>query len=190
MKLTPRHRKFCEQYVNTGIAWKSYKKVFNSCKTKESYEAASSKLLSKPEIKEYIKHLQEEAAKKTEITRDKIIAEYAKMAFSSMGNYYKSWIQKKDFEKLTPDQKACIESIETRIVKKNIGTAETPEIVDVEFVKLKLFDKKGALDSLCKVLGCNAPEKNESLLKLDFDSMTDSQLDTIINKIMEKNGQD
>ena len=70
-----------------------------------------------------------------------------------------SWIERAEFDKLTSKQKSAIKSISTKILKKNIGTSDDPEIVDVEYVKIELHDKLKAIERICKMLGWDAPEK-------------------------------
>lgn len=47
------------------------------------------------------------------------------------------------------------------MLKKNIGTNDDPEIVDVEYVKIELHDKLKAIERICKMLGYDAPVKQE-----------------------------
>ena len=58
------------------------------------------------------------------------------------------------------------------------------KIIDVEYVKIKLFDKQKALDSLTNLLGFNAPTKSELTGKdgkplfpeMDYTKLTDEDL--------------
>ena len=61
----------------------------------------------------------------------RVIKEHEKIAFSSIAHLYNTWIERVEFEKLTDDQKACIKSISTKILKRKIGTSDDPDIVDV-----------------------------------------------------------
>jgi phage terminase small subunit len=111
------------------------------------------------------------------ISRLRVLREYEKIAFTNISRFHNNWIERKEFEKLTDSEKACIESIETKIVKENKGTNLVPEIVDVEFVKVKLFDKIKALENISRMLGYNEPDK------LDINAMSESELDLIIERI-------
>ena len=56
-------------------------------------------------------------------------------------------------------------------MKQNIGTKKNPVIVDVEYVKIELYDKQKALDAISTMLGYNAPVKQEistSGIKINF----------------------
>jgi phage terminase small subunit len=84
-----------------------------------------------------------------------------KFAFHSFDHLHDSWIERKEFEDLSPEIKSCIQEIDTKVLKKNIGSNEKPEIVDVEHIRIKLVDKRLALQDLSKMMGWNAPSKVE-----------------------------
>ena len=83
--------------------------------------------------------------------------EHIKLAFSSIAHLHNTWIDRKDFENLTEDEKACIAEISTQVRKQKVGE----ELIDIEFVKIKLYDKQKALDSISKMAGFDAPTKLE-----------------------------
>jgi hypothetical protein len=65
-------------------------------------------------------------------------------------------------------------------MKKNIGTQDKPELVDVEFVKIELYDKLKAIECLNKMLGYNEPDKVEVGLT---NRMTDDKAKEIMAKL-------
>lgn len=102
------------------------------------------------------------------------------MAFSSISEMHNTWIERKEFDKLTDSQKASIKSISTKVLKKNVGTKEDPQIVDVEFVKIELYDKIKAIECINKMLGYNEPEKVDVGLR---EPMTNAKAKEIIEKL-------
>jgi phage terminase small subunit len=92
------------------------------------------------------------------ITATMIAAEHAKIAFNSIAHLHNTWIELKEFNQLTDDQKACIQEISTKVMKVKSYDGVTN---DVEYVRIKLYDKQRALDSLTNLLGFNAPVKKE-----------------------------
>lgn len=90
-------------------------------KEKQIWEE-SSKLLNNPKVSQRIKELQEEQKSKSDITKEKILEELSNIAFSSIADMHNSWVERTEFENLTPRQKSAIKSISTKILKKNIGT--------------------------------------------------------------------
>jgi phage terminase small subunit len=121
----------------------------------------ASVLLTKDKVRARVEELQNEQKNKSDITKEKILSELSNIAFSSISEMHNTWIERKDFDKLSAEQKSTIKSISTKVLKKNIGTNDDPEIVDVEYVKIELHDKLKAIERICKMLGYDAPVKQE-----------------------------
>lgn len=160
--LTQKQEEFCNYYIETGNASEAYRRAFCCQKMSEKtiWEKASV-LLSKDKVRTRVRELQEEQKNKSDITKEKILNELSNIAFSSIAEMHNTWIERKEFDNLTPKQKSAIKSISTKILKKNIGTSDAPEIVDVEYVKIELHDKLKAIERICKMLGYDAPDKEE-----------------------------
>lgn len=176
MALTLNQEKFCAYYIETGNQSEAYRRAYPKSVNWEKgvVWSKASQLMNNGNVLERVKELQKKAESKSEITRDMILSELAKVGFSSIAHLHNSWIDRKEFESLTDDQKASIKSISTKIIKKNIGTNENPEIVDVEYVKIELHDKLKALETINKMLGYEAPkEVNLNQILLDIETGTD-----------------
>lgn len=158
-ELTEKQKLFCNEYVFDFNATRAYKKVYDC-----EYDAAKvngCKLLTNTNIQVYITEIQKDLSILSGISKLKVINEFAKMAFNSIASLHNTWIERKDFDTLTEDQRACISEISTKILKKNIGTAQEPEIVDVEYINIKMFDKNKALENINKMLGYNMAQKTD-----------------------------
>lgn len=160
--LTKKQKIFCHEYILDWNATRAAKEAGYSEKTaaETGYEN-----LRKPQIKAYIEEIQKNLEKEAGISPLRVLNEYSKLAFHSIADLHQSWIDRKDFEDLTDDQKACISEIHTRVVKRNIGTKEEPEIVNVEEIKVKLYDKGAALADIAKMLGYNEPDKHDHTVR-------------------------
>lgn len=160
IKLTPKQEKFCNKYVECGNASEAYRVAYDCSKMKdETVNKRASEMLNNGEITGRVNELQSELKNKSDITKEKVLNEFASIAFSSIACIYSTWIELKELDKLTEDQKKCIKSISTKVLKKNIGTSEKPEIVDVEYVKVEFYDKIKALENIGKMIGYYAPDK-------------------------------
>lgn len=151
--LTPRQKEFCQNYIYDWNATRAYMAAFKT----DNYNVAgveSHRLLKNPKIQPYIEHLHKELEKIANISRLRVLKEYAKIAFSSMADLHDTWITRYEFDKLTPEQKASIQEISTK-TRKLYSDGE--EIREEEYVKLKLYDKQKALESIAKMLGYDAP---------------------------------
>ena len=162
-ELTGKQRRFCEEYIFDFNATRAYKAAYPDAISDDGARASSSQLLTNPNILAFIKELQSDLERTSGISRLKVLREHEKLAFSSIAHLHNTWITRKEFETLTDEQKSCIAQIETQTrfeVRYDPASGEdTP--VQVDFVKVKLYDKHNALDSISKMLGFDAPDKVE-----------------------------
>lgn len=157
-KLTIKQENFCNYYIESGNASEAYRRAY-SCNNMKylTVNRKAVELLNNGIISARVNELQEEQKEKSDITKERILQELSGIAFSTIADMHNTWIELSDFEKLTKRQKASIKSISTKIQKKNIGTSENPEMVDVEYVKIELHDKLKAIERICKMLGFDSP---------------------------------
>jgi len=153
-ELSGKQKRFCEEYIFDFNGTRAAKAAGYSENT--AAEIASENL-TKPQIQAYIKELQSDLERTSGISRMKVLREHEKLAFSSIARLHNTWMERKDFDKLTDEQKACIAEISTQT--RQIMVGDLP--VEIEFVKIKLYDKQKALDSISKMLGFDAPDKVE-----------------------------
>ena len=136
-KLTPKQRKFAEEYVNTGNASEAYRRAYDvGPDTKiETIKVNSSKMLTDTNIILTINELKTKEAEAFQITRKEVADGYFKMI--------KSWEYLMDLaakENLTKEQKAKFYLLKEMV---------------------KGSDYRGAYDSIAKMFGLNAPDKQE-----------------------------
>lgn len=161
--LTQKQEAFCNYYIETGNASEAYRRAYSCSKMKnEIINVKACELLQNGKVTVRVQELQKEAKNKFDLSKERILVELSSIAFSSIAEMHNTWIERKGFDKLTPEQKSTIKSISTKVLKKNIGTHDDPEIVDVEYVKIELHDKLKAIERICKMLGYDAPEKTET----------------------------
>ncbi len=153
-KLTNKERIFCHQYIIDWNGTRSAKEAGYSIKTatETAYEN-----LTKPHIKQYIEFIKDDIEKEAGISKLKQVNEFNKIAYSTIAHLHNTWIELKKFESLTDDQKAAIESIETKTEHKTVNEQD----VSMKYVKIKLYSKTTALSELNKMLAYYDPEKKE-----------------------------
>jgi phage terminase small subunit len=151
-ELTEKQKIFCREYVYDFNGARAARVAGYSEDTAKEMACEN---LTKPHIQEEIKRLQGNTAELAGISRLMLASELKKIAFSSIAHLHDTWITRKEFEKLTEDQKACIQEISTQIkTSRNAdGTLE-----ENEYVKVKLYDKQRAIDSLTKMFGYAEPD--------------------------------
>jgi phage terminase small subunit len=156
IELTAKQEKFCYEYC---LDLNATQAAIRSGYSEKTAGVIGNENLKKPYIQSRIKQMQDNLAETAGISRLKVLNEHMKMAFSSIANLHNTWIKRKDFETLTEDQKACIAEIDTKIRVEYQYNSETDEKepMTVEYVRIKLYDKQKALDSISKMLGFDAP---------------------------------
>lgn len=143
-ELSPRHLKFCQEYVLSGNASDAWRKAGYKGK---NADVDASKLLVNPGIQKEIKRLQEQASKKFEITQEAIMEELAAVAFARPADIF-SWNKEgdevlvEDFNSLSDMQKAGIASIQQ-------GMTDSGN----KYLKVEFKDKTKALELLGKQIG-------------------------------------
>lgn len=178
-KFTAKEELFCYEYCIDFNAAQAAIRAGYSIRTARSIGC---KLLTKVNIQNKIKDLKGHLSETAGIGAVKVLNELKKIAFSSIAYLHNTWIERKEFEELTEDQKACISEISTQVRAQRVND----ESVDVEFVRIKLYDKQKALEAISKMLGYEAPTRNEISGKIEYENMTDDQLDSIISTLTNK----
>ena len=159
MGLTLKQEKFINKYLECGNASEAYRYAYDCSKMSDAvvYNKASL-MLSKGEIRVRLEYLKSHLAEAAGISALRIIREHEKIAFSDATKLRSGWMSLKEFESLTEEERACIKSVETKIRKIVNDNCET--VLD-EQVKVTLYDKQKALDSITAMLGYNAPQRIE-----------------------------
>lgn len=152
--LTAKQERFCYEYC---IDFNATKAAIRAGYSEDTARSIASENLAKPNIKRRIEEMQENLAHTAGISSLRILKEHEKIAFSNAGKFRSGWISLKDFEALSEDDKACIQEVTTKTVKRFVDDVQVEE----EFVKIKLYDKQKSLDSISRMLGFDAPIKQE-----------------------------
>lgn len=144
MKLTPKQKIFVNEYLVDLNATKAYKAAYASCKKDETARVNASKLLTKANIRSYIDERMKDREKRTEITQDKVLREFAKIGFANITDYlevevkgsYKA-VNIKPTRDIQNDKVAAIASIKQ----------------GANGIEIKLHDKVKALEDIGRHLG-------------------------------------
>jgi phage terminase small subunit len=154
--LSPKQKAFCREYVIDWNGARAYRVAYPKIK-EENARIRASFLLTNVNIQSYCELIQRDLEKLCGISKAKVLNEHLKLAYSSIAHLHNTWIERKEFEELTEDQKSCISEISTQTRTQRIND----EPIEVEFIKIKLYDKQKALDSISKMMGYEAPSKTE-----------------------------
>jgi phage terminase small subunit len=146
-KLTPKQKLFCDEYLKDLNATQAAIRAGYSEKTAEIIGFEN---LRKPNISAYIGKRIKDREKRTEITQDRVLQEYARIAFLDIRKFFNEDGTIKSIIDLDDDTAAAIAGMDVLTsIRKGLEDTSTEEITK----KIKAVDKKGALDSLAKHLG-------------------------------------
>lgn len=152
-QLPVKQRRFVEEYNKSANGAESYQRAGFKAKSISSASDGAGKLLKKPDIARALELLRQARSLRTQITADRVLEEYARIAFSDLGNVISVHDGRptiRSFEEMGEDTRRSVQSIEIRTAG---------EYADI--VKIKMFDKLGALGKLAEHLGLTKSNRND-----------------------------
>lgn len=186
-KLTPKEERFCYEYLANGF--NATKAAIKAGYSQRSAGEIGRQNLMKLELRNKIQDMKDNLSETAGISALMIAKEHAKIAFSDVASLHNTWITRKELEELTDDQRSCIQEISSKILKQNQGTRDEPDMWDVEYVKIKTYDKQKSLEALSDLLGYKAPVKQEITGKDGkdlFNRLSDEELDSKLLELERK----
>ncbi len=147
-KLTPKQERFA-QGLFAGLSQReAYKRSYNAGgMTDKQCDEEACKLAASPKISQRLAELISGLQERNTITREKVMAEYAKLAFFDPRKLFRADGTPKDITELDDQTAAALAGLDVR--ETVVGDGEDL----CRILKYKLADKKGALDSISKILG-------------------------------------
>lgn len=149
MALTDKQEMFAKEYIVDLNATQAAIRAGYSERTAKSIGQEN---LTKPDLQAYIQQLMEERSKRTEITADMVLREYAKLGFSNITDYLKVI----ELEAMTETGMQLYKAVDI-FTTDGIERSKMDAVAEIkqtkEGISLKLHDKKGALDSMARHLG-------------------------------------
>ena len=149
-KLSPKQEKFCIEYLKDFNGAQAAIRAGYSSKTAREQAA---RLLTKVIVSERIASERKKDAENSGITRQMVLEGYKKLAFFDTRKFY----NKDGSLKPVPDLDE-----ESAFALAGFDVNEVGELLKVS--KIKISDRKAALDSIAKMLGYNAPVKTDVTL--------------------------
>lgn len=143
--LTPKQQIFVDEYLVDLNATQAYLRA--GYKVSESVARSNGgRLLTNADIQRAIQSRREALSARTEITQDRVLKEYARLAFLDPRKLFDNTGAPLAIHQLDDDTAAAIAGLDV----VQVGNSEVG-VGDV--LKYKLCDKKGALDSVARHLG-------------------------------------
>lgn len=150
--------------------------------TEKSARTLASRMLAKVNVQDAIAAERAKTAAKLGLTRERALAEYAKLAFFDMRQaYHESGALKLPHE-LDEDTAAAIAGYET--VELDGGGKDAPPL---QVRKVKWTDKRAALDSIMKAQGWNKSDVGTADNPLVIRNMSDAERTVRMQRVLEDN---
>jgi phage terminase small subunit len=146
-ELTPKIKRFCEEYIKDLNGTQAAIRAGYSQKTANEQ---SSKLLAKVNVQDFLSKLKQNISDKNEGLAQQVIDELKKLGFSNIQDYIGKENEIKDLSTITRDNASAVESIKKTVTEFSGGSESSGKKTTVQF---KLYDKISALEKLGRHLG-------------------------------------
>jgi phage terminase small subunit len=146
-KLTPKQKRFVDEYL---IDLNATQAAIRAGYSEKTANVIGCENLMKPNIQSYIRERQQMMEKRTEITQDRVLKEYAKIAFLDPRNFFYENGKPKAITDLDGDTAAALAGMD--VLEEFEGFGEERTFIGYT-KKYKIADKIKALDSIAKHLG-------------------------------------
>lgn len=159
-KLTDKQQQFVEEYlVDLNVTQAALRAGYSE---KTAYSIGHENL-KKPEVQEAIQKAVQERQERTRVTADQVVNELARIGFSDLRKAFDEQGNLKKPNEIPDDVASALAGIDV-VATSNEETLYTK--------KVKLWDKKGALELLGKHLGLFADRRINEWLDEDGNRMT------------------
>lgn len=166
MKLTKRQECFVAEYL---IDLNATQAAIRAGYSPKRANAMGHENLTKPDITAAVQAAMAARSQRTEITADRVLQEYAKLAFLDPRRFYDADGSLIPVQRLPADVAAALAGMD--IVLEKAGTDEEGKTQYAETKKIKFTDKKAALDSIARHLGMFI-DKSETTARLEVTQIT------------------
>jgi len=179
MALTNKQQRFIEEYLVDLNATQAAIRAGYSAKTAGviGYEN-----LTKPQIKEALAEARQKLAERTAVSAERVIREYARLAFVDPRSIF-TWgpggVAVKDSAELSADDAVCVLEVSHEVTEA--GTK----------VRVKVHDKKAALEALAKHLGLFEKDKEQKgpvAIRVIYDDLPDEEINRRLNALLQEAG--
>jgi phage terminase small subunit len=149
IKLTEKEMLFVQHYLGDADR-NATKAVIKAGFSERSARTYAAQALAKSNIQKYIHHLSAPLLEKLNITRERVMREYAGIAFSRLKDYMNSDYTMKALDDIPEEAQIAMSQVDVDEESTQIGDSDA--VLIKRRVRFKLHDKIKALDKLYEVL--------------------------------------
>lgn len=169
--LTPKIKRFCEEYIKDLNGTQAAIRAGYSEKTANEQ---ASKLLAKVNVQIYVSELKKSLSDKNEGLAQQVIDELKKLGFANIQDYINPQNEIKDLTTITRDNAAAVESIKKTVTEFSGGGESSGKKTTIQF---KLYDKISALEKLGRHLGIFELDNQQKAATINVNITDDDESD-------------
>lgn len=173
MALNPKQTRFCEEYL---VDLNATQAAIRAGYSKKTANEQGSRLLANVSIQEYIQQRRKVLQKGLEITQERVLQEYARLAFFDIRKIYTEKNALMDVGSFDDDSAAAVAGIE--VFEEFSGYGEAREHIG-NTMKVKIHNKTAALEALGKHLGLFERDNGQKKPEVNI-PMNDDQVEKVI----------
>jgi phage terminase small subunit len=170
-KLTPKIKRFCEEFIKDLNGTQAAIRAGYSKKTANEQAA---RLLANVSVQNYLSELKKTLSDKNEGLAQQVIDELKKVGFSNIHDYITQDNEIKDLTTITRDKAAAVESIKKTVTEFSGGGEAPGKKTSVQF---KLYDKISALEKLGRHLGIFELDNQQKAATINVNITDDDEPD-------------
>lgn len=144
--LTPKQKRFCDEYL---VDLNAKQAAIRAGYSKKTAESQGSTLLRNPKVTTYLQAKTKKIEDKLEISAERTLLEIARNAYTGAGAFFDNEGRLLQPHEMGPDAAACISGFEVEELWGFDGSLDGKTQIGV-VKKIKRFDKGPMLDKLCK----------------------------------------
>ena len=162
--LTPKQERFVQEYL---IDLNATQAAIRSGYSEKTAHSIGHENLSKPDIQAALASARKQLAENAGITPERVLKEYGRLAFHDIRKTFDTDGNLIPIHELDDDTAAAIAGLEVEKRFSSFSNEEGAPLAESRTHKIKLTDKKGALDSIARHLGMFT-DKSEITGKLEL----------------------
>lgn len=174
-KLTPKQKRFCEEYVIDLNATQAAVRAGYSKKTANEQGA---RLLVNVSIQNYISELQKDIQERNKITVDECVSILANIARLDIADLFNEEGGLKPIHQIPKEARTAIASLESEQLFDYMDGEKIPAGV---LKKVRTANKEGVIDKLMKHLGGYEEHNRQKQINFNLSNVSDSTIKDLLN---------
>jgi phage terminase small subunit len=170
-ELTPKIKRFCEEYIKDLNGTQA---AIRAGYSKKTAKEKASQLLTKVNVQDYLFQLKKGLSDKNEGLAQQVIDELKKIGFCNIQDFISDGNEIKDLTKISRDKAAAVESIKKTTTELNGGENSSGSKTSIQF---KLYDKLSALEKIGRHLGIFELDNQQKAATINVNITDDDEPD-------------